>query len=291
MTEPCQPPDPNWRSPTTRPPMGTCDCHVHIMGPFDSFGLSDRRGYTPEECPIETFQDIMGVLGIDRAVIVQGSAHGNDNRVTVDAVRKLGDRGRGIVLVPPDISDGELEAFRNAGICGLRLSTISKAGYGIEHLTSMAHRTHELDWMVLLHFGNVDEVVGLFPLLETLPGDFVIDHQGRPLGQPGVACDGFQALLDLVTNTENCWVKLSSWYRQSVAGAPYDDMRPFIEALIEARPDRLIWGSNWPHPNYKGAMPNDADLLQQMMDWAGSEEMAKRILVDNPARLFGFSEQ
>ncbi len=259
------------------------------MGPFDKFALSERRGYTPEECSIETFQEMMSVLGVDRAVIVQGSAHGNDNRVTVDAVQKLGKNGRGIVLVPPDVSDSDLESFRNSGICGLRLSTISKAGYGTEHLTKMADRAYELDWMVLLHFGNVDAVVGLSPLLETLRGNFVIDHQGRPLGHQGVVCEGFQALLDLVRNTENCWVKLSSWYRQSVADAPYDDIRPFIEALIEERPDRLIWGSNWPHPNYKGVMPNDADLLQQMMDWAGSEEMAKRILVENPARLFGFS--
>ena len=260
------------------------------MGPFDRFTLSERRGYTPEECSIETFQKMMSVVGVDRAVIVQGSAHGNDNRVTVDAVQKLGDQGRGIVLVPPDISDAELETFKRAGICGLRLSTISKAGYGTEHLTAMADRAKELDWMVLLHFGNVDEVVGLTPLLETMPGDFVVDHQGRPLGKQGANSEGFQALLNLVRNTENCWIKLSSWYRQSAGGAPYDDMRPFIEALIDARPDRLVWGSNWPHPNYKGVMPNDADLLQQMIDWAGSAAMAKRILVDNPARLYGFSE-
>jgi len=288
MTELCQPPDPNWRALKTAPPAGTCDCHVHIMGPFDKFTLSERRGYTPEECSIETFQDMMGLLGIDRAVIVQGSAHGNDNRVTVDAVQKLGDQGRGIVLVPPDVSDAELEEFKNAGICGLRLSTISKAGYGTEHLTAMADRANELDWMVLLHFGNVDEIVELTPLLEKMPSDFVVDHQGRPLGKQGANCEGFKALLNLVRNTENCWVKLSSWYRQSSVGTPYDDVRPFIESLIESRSDRLIWGSNWPHPNYKGVMPNDADLLQQMIDWAGSAAMAKRILVDNPARLFGF---
>ncbi len=258
------------------------------MGPFDKFTLSERRGYTPEECSLETFQTHDGVLGIDRAVIVQGSAHGNDNRVTVDAVSKLGNQGRGIVLVPPDVADAELETFKNSGICGLRLSTISKAGYGTEHLTAMAERAKELDWMVLLHFGNVEEVVELVPLLENMPTDFVVDHQGRPLGPQGIVCEGFQALLNLVRDTENCWVKLSSWYRQSEVGAPYDDMRPFIEAFVEARPDRLIWGSNWPHPNYKGGMPNDADLLQQMMDWSGSPEMAKKILVDNPARLFGF---
>jgi 2-pyrone-4,6-dicarboxylate lactonase len=260
------------------------------MGPFDRFSLSERRGYTPEECTIETFRNMMGVLGIDRAVIVQGSAHGNDNRVTVDAVRNLGDQGRGIVLVPPDVSDAELEAFKDIGICGLRLSTTSKAGYGTEHLATMAGRAKELGWMVLLHFGNVDEIVRLTPLLETMQTDFVIDHQGRPLGRQGADCEGFLALLNLVKNTENCWVKLSSWYRQSATGAPYDDMRPFIEALIGARSDRLIWGSNWPHPNYRGVMPNDADLLQQMIDWSGSPAMAKKILVDNPARLFGFPE-
>ncbi|MBK19103.1 MAG: hypothetical protein CMM52_09755 [Rhodospirillaceae bacterium] len=289
MTKPCQPPDPNWHTPRTPPPPGTTDCHVHIMGPFEKFALSDRRGYTPEECPIEKFESMMSVLGIDRAVIVQGSAHGNDNRVTVDAVRKLGANGRGIVLVPPDVSDSELQAFRDSGICGLRLSTISKAGYGTEHLTEMASRAKALDWMMLLHFGNIDEVPALLPLLKKLPVNFVIDHQGRPRGSQNIETEGFQSLLNLARNTENCWVKLSSWYRQSVTGAPYDDMYPFIEALIEARPDRLIWGSNWPHPNYKGAMPNDADLLQQMLDWADSDAVAKKILVDNPENLFGFS--
>ena len=288
MTNPCQPPDPNWHAPTTRPPVGTCDCHVHIMGPFDKFALSEQRGYTPEECSIETYREIMDILGIGRAVIVQGSAHGNDNRVTVDAVGKLGDRGRGVVLVPPDISDNELDAFKSAGICGLRLSTISKAGYGTEHLKTMVKRAQELDWMVLLHFGNVDEIIGQMQLLENMPINFVIDHQGRPLGKQGTDCEGFQALLNLIRNSENCWVKLSSWYRQSAAGPPYEDMRPFIEALVEARPDKLIWGSNWPHPNFNGKMPNDADLLQQMIDWSGSMELAETILVNNPSRLFGF---
>ena len=288
MTNPCQPPDPNWRAPKTQLPAGTCDTHVHIMGPFDKFSLSEQRGYTPEECSIETYREIMGILGIDRAVIVQGSAHGNDNRVTVDAVRKLGDHGRGIVLVPPDVSDTELEVFKSAGICGLRLSTISKAGYGTEHLMTMVKRAQELDWMVLLHFGNVDEIVGQVQLLENMPINFVIDHQGRPLGKQGTDCEGFRALLNLIRNSENCWVKLSSWYRQSAAGPPYKDMRPFIEALVEARPDKLIWGSNWPHPNFNGKMPNDADLLQQMIDWSGSMELAEAILVNNPSRLFGF---
>lgn len=288
MKEFCQPPDPNWRRPETLPPAGTCDCHVHIMGPFDKFPLSESRGYTPEECSIETFQKGMSVLGVDRAVIVQGSAHGNDNRVTVDAVGKLGESGKGIILVPPEISDPELEVFKAEGICGLRLSTISKAGYGTEHLTVMAERARELGWMILLHFGNVEEVVELMPLLETLPANFVIDHQGRPLGKQGVESEGFQALLNLSRNVENCWIKLSSWYRQSSVGAPYDDMRPFIEALLTSRPDQLIWGSNWPHPNFRGGMPNDSDLLQQIIDWSGSAELAQKVLVDNPARLFGF---
>jgi len=288
MNSPCQPPDPDWRPLVPPPPTATTDCHVHIMGPYKKFFLSERRGYTPQECTIETFQGLMAILGIGRAVIVQGSAHGNDNRVTLDAVRKLGKNGRGIVLVSPDISDDELIEFKNNGISGLRLSTISKAGYGTKHLVKMAARARDLDWMVLLHFGNVNEVINLTATLELLPCDFVIDHQGRPLGGEGTSSKGFQSLLYLLKNTEKCWVKLCSWYRQSQIGLPYDDMRPFIEALMDARPDRLIWGSNWPHPNFNGAMPNDADLLQQIIDWAASPELARKILVDNPAKLYGF---
>ena len=290
MTLACQPPDAEWRPLKVPPPAGSTDCHVHIMGPFDKFRLSKQRGYTPEECPIETFQGLMKTIGIDRAVVVQGSAHGNDNRVTVDAVRKLGKSGRGVVLVSPDIPDNELIQFKEDGISGLRLSSTSKAGYGMENLPLMAERARELDWMVLLHFSNIYEIIDLTASLEAIPGDFIIDHQGRPKAAETASSRGFQTLLKLVKNTENCWVKLSSWYRQSNCGPPYEAMRPFIEALMETRPDRLIWGSNWPHPNFSGPMPNDSDLLQQIIDWAGSADLTQKILVDNPARLYRFQE-
>ena len=289
MIKSCQPPIFDWGSPGKTLPPGACDCHAHIFGPFSKFPLSDKRGYTPHECTVETYMGMQAALGIERAVIVQGSAHGNDNGVTVEAVRKLGAGGKGIALVSPKATDKELETLNSGRICGVRLSTISKAGYSVRFLEEMASRVQDLEWLIQLHFGCVDEVIELVPVLNRLRVKFLIDHQGRPPPLKGTGSRGFQTLLGLLKNSENCWVKNFSWYRQSSQGFPYDDMRPFVEALISARPQRLVWGSNWPHPNLQGIMPNDTELLDQIIKWFGSSEKTKQILVDNPAKLYGFS--
>ena len=141
-----------------------------------------------------------------------------------------------------------------------------------------------------LHVTGAAEFAELAPRLRRLPVDFVIDHLGRVRGGEGVGHPGFQALLGLLRDSDRCWAKISSWYRLSDQGPPYDDMRPLAEALIAARPDRILWGTNWPHPIlWQGVMPNDGDLLNQFMGWAGDAAMYEQILVDNPARLYGFS--
>ena len=257
--------------------------------PFQQISIIRKRGYTPHEGTVETYMGMQAALGIERAVIVQGSAHGNNNRVTVEAVRKLGAGGKGIALVSPKVTDKELETLNSGGICGVRLSTISKAGYSIKFLQEMASKVQNFGWLIQLHFGSVDEVIELVPVLARLRVKFLIDHQGRPPPLKGTGSRGFQTLLELLKNSENCWVKICSWYRQSNQGFPYDDMRPFVEALISARPQRLVWGSNWPHPNLQGIMPNDIELLDQIIKWFGSSVKTKQILVDNPAELYGFS--
>ena len=289
MIKRCQPPNLDWAAPAKTLPPGVCDCHAHIFGPFNKFPLSDKRGYTPHECTVETYMEMQAALGIERAVIVQGSAHGNNNEVTLDAVRKLGFRGKGIALVSPKVTDKELETLNSGGICGVRFSTISKAGYSINFLQEMASRVQKLGWLIQLHFGSVDEVIELVPILSRLRVKFLIDHQGRPPPSKGTDSRGFQALLELLKNSENCWVKICSWYRQSNIGFPYDDMRPFVDALISARHQHLVWGSNWPHPNFQGIMPNDTELLDQIIKWLGSSKKTQQILVDNPAKLYGFS--
>ena len=286
MTRPCRGPDYETRAPRFAPPTLSCDTQAHVFGPSARFPYAAGRGYTPPDCPVEAYMYMLGVLGIERGVIV----HGSDNRVTLDGIKRMGDRCRGVAVVEPDIPDAELEAMSRGGIRGIRLSPMLKGGLGTEHLETMAGRIGRLGWHIVIHLDRVAELVELAPRLERLPVAIVIDHLGRVRGGEGVNCAGFQALLAVLRDTDHCWVKISSWYRLSDAGPPYDDMTPLAAALIATRPDRVIWGSNWPHPIlWQGVMPNDGELLDQLMGWAGDEDTRRRILVDNPARLYGFS--
>lgn len=290
MTRPCRGPDYDTRAPKIPPPPLSCDTQAHVFGPASRFPYAAGRGYTPPDCPVESYQHMLDVLGIERAVIVHGSAHGSDNRVTLDGIASMPDRCRGVAVIEPDTSDRELEALARGGIRGLRLSTMLKGGIGTEHLEPLADRIAGLGWHIVIHVNACDEIAELEPRLRRLKVDFVIDHLGRVRGAEGIGNPGFQALLGLLRDSDHCWAKISSWYRLSDQGPPYDDMRAPAEALIAARPDRIIWGSNWPHPIlWEGIMPNDGDLLDQFMEWAGDDATRRQILVDNPARLYGFS--
>jgi 2-pyrone-4,6-dicarboxylate lactonase len=291
MTKPCRGPDYDTHPPKIRPPPGSCDTQAHVFGPSDRFPYAPERGYTPPDCPVEAWLHLLDVLGMERGVIVHGSAHGSDNRVTLDGISRAPDRLRGVAVIRPDIPDGELETLANGGVRGFRLSTMLKGGIGTDHLESIAARVKPFGWHVVLHVDSPDEIAELEDQLKRLEIEFVVDHLGRVRGGQGVGHRGFQALVRLLRETDHGWAKLSSWYRLSDAGPPYDDMTPLARGLIEARPDRIIWGSNWPHPIlWEGVMPNDGTLLDQFMDWAGDEATRKQILVDNPARLYGFGD-
>ncbi len=289
MTRPCRGPDYDTRPPKIAPPPLSCDTQAHVFGPAARFPYAEGRGYTPPDCPVAAWVGMLDILGIERGVIVHGSAHGSDNRVTLDAIASAPERFRGVAVIRPEVTDEELEELDRGGIRGFRLSTMLQGAIGIEHLETMTGRVAGLGWHVVLHFDRAGEIAELAPRLRRLKVDFVIDHLGRVRGGAGLGDPGFQALLDLLRDCERCWAKISSWYRLSDEGPPYDDMRPLGEALIAARPERILWGSNWPHPIlWQGAMPNDGDLLDQFMAWAGDAATRKQILVDNPARLYGF---
>jgi len=291
MTRPCPGPDFDIRPPKAAPPPGSCDTQAHVFGPSDRFPYAEGRGYTPPDCPVDRYLRLLDTLGMARGVIVHGSAHGTDNRVTLDGIAQAPDRLRGVAVIAPGRPDAELEAMAEGGIRGIRLSTMLKGAIGTDHLEAMADRVRHLGWHIVIHVDTVDEIADLEPRLRRLPVGVVIDHLGRVRGGQGVGHPGFQALLRLLRETENCWVKLSSWYRLSDQGPPYDDMTPLALALIGARPERVIWGSNWPHPIlWDYPMPNDGDLLDQFMGWAGDGATLKRILVDNPAELYGFPQ-
>ncbi len=289
MTRPCPGPDYNLRPPKIRPPAGACCTQAHVFGPADKFPYAEGRGYTPPDAPIETYLALLDMLGLDRGVIVHGSAHGSDNRASLDGIARAPDRLRGIAVVDPDIADSELEKLDAGGMRGIRLSTMLKGGVGSEQLGPMADRIKDLGWHIVLHVNDSKEIAELEDTLRNLPVPIVIDHLSRVRGGQGVDYIGFQALLKLMRETDHVWAKISSWYRLSDIGPPYDDMTPLACALIEARTDRVIWGTNWPHPIlWDHPMPNDTDLFDQFMDWAGDDATRRQILVDNPALLYGF---
>lgn len=289
MTRPCPGPDYNFRAPKIRPPAGACCTQAHVFGPADRFPYSEGRGYTPPDAPIETYIKLLDTLGLDRGVIVHGSAHGSDNRASLDGIARAPDRLRGIAVVDPDISDADLGDLKDGGMCGIRLSTMLKGGVGSEQLMPMAERIKDLGWHIVLHVKDSREINELEDLLRRLPVPIVIDHLSRVRGNQGVGYVGFQSLLKLMRETDHVWSKISSWYRLSDLGPPYDDMTPLARALIETRTDRVIWGTNWPHPIlWDDPMPNDTDLFDQFMEWAGDDATRHQILVDNPATLYGF---
>ena len=271
-------------------PRGACDTHAHIFGPMDRYKPLATRRYDPPDCGIDRFKTMLGALGIERAVMVQSSAYGTDNRVLLDGITEAGENFRGVALVAPDISRPELRRLDEGGVRGVRVSSLPNASTGPAHMEALARKIADLGWVFLVHLQHIRELPRVAPIVPRLPVPCVIDNFGRIRGNDGIDDPEFQSLLRLFEREENCWVKLCSFYRLSDAGSPdYADMEPFARALIDICPDRLIWGTNWPHPNCPVAMPNDGDLFDILFGWIDDEKIRHKILVDNSAKLFGFS--
>ena len=249
-----------------------------------------HRSYTPPLCTLADYLRMSETLGIERTVQVNASTYGYDNSVTLDLIAKLGQkRARGVAGVAPDASTRDLQQLHNGGMRGVRLSTMVKGYGGPELLDAFAHKIKPLGWHIQLHVDKAAELVALESKLLDHPTPVVFDHLGRVRGAEGVNAPGFQSLLRILRQRDDCWVKLSSWYRLSDSGPPaYADMQPLVQALIAARPDRVVWGSNWPHPLWEGYMPNDGDLLDILCEWTPDAATFTRIMVTNPARLYGF---
>lgn len=282
----CLAPDPSHRRPGWTVPPGACDTHAHVIGPPHRFPYVADRSYTPPEAPPEAYLGMLDALGLDRGVLVQVSVHGTDNRRMVEVLRSRPARLRGIAVVAPDVSDNELADLAAAGVRGLRLNVLFGGGVGFDALETLASRIAGLGWH-LQFLLDARELPALAPRLERLPVPFVVDHMGHMPTAAGFDHPGFQTLLRLVRDC-GCWVKLSGAYRTSSAGPPFTDTIPFARALVEAAPDRMVWGSDWPHVAMDTYMPNTGDLLDLLATWVPDEALRRRILVDNPARLYGF---
>lgn len=279
------PPDPNPVKPKYAPPPGACDGHCHIFGPASRFPYAPERRYTPQDAGRETLDALHRHLGLERAVLVQASCHGSDNRAMIDAMQWSKGRWRGVAMVTIEVTDMELMTLHAAGARGVRFNFVAHLGGApdLKNVEAVIARVTPLGWHVQLHLDAHD--IGTYRgFLDRLRVPFIIDHMGRVAAKDGLEQKPFRQLLDLMKNGL-AWVKVSGPERVSSAGKPFHDAIPFARALIAAAPDRVLWGTDFPHPNVKW-MPNDGELVDLFAATVEDESTRRKILVDNPAKLY-----
>ncbi len=279
-------PDKNVRPPRVRFPAGACDCHAHIFGPQREFPFASGHGYVPPEASVESYVEMLRTLGCERAVIVQPSIYGSDNRCTVAALRSGKFSFRGVAVIDDQTTDSQLEELHQAGVRGVRLNLKSKGSAAIlDNASQLAERIRARGWHLQFYL-DVRDMPQIDQFVSTLPVDVVIDHFGHVALTDGIVGASFQTLLRLARN-ERCWFKLIGPYRISKQAPLFPDVTPLVHALLAAAPDRCVWGTDWPHPVVE-FMPNDATLADMVPEWIPDEGLRKRVLVDNPARLYDF---
>jgi len=288
---PCAGPDFAPRAPKLSFPPGACDTHAHVMGPQARYAYSPARIYTPPDCVPADYLCMLDTLGVARGVLVQPSVYGTDNAAMLDAMKAAGGRLRGIAVVADDISDAELGQLDAAGVRGVRVNIVDvkdrKPGtLPMEPLTKIARRIAPLGWHMefLMH---VDELPELDRTMADFPVDIVLGHLGYMNIGKRPDDPGFQALLRLMKKGK-AWVKLTGPYRITTAPLPYADTVPAAKALLEANPQRVIWGTDWPHVMLRGTMPNDGALADVLGDWIPDAALREQVLAENPAKLYGF---
>jgi len=295
MTKPIPGPHPNPSKPKLVAPPRACDAHMHIFGPVAKYPYEPKRNYTPPDALLPTYLALTERLGIERAVFIQPSVYGTDNSCHFDAMREMGlHRARGVAVIEPGIDGRELRRLHDGGFRGARFNVVHTGGSTpLDLLAELGQRVAELGWHIQI-FMRGTRLPEIADKLLALPGDFVIDHLGNMDYRQGVEQEGFTVLRRLLESGK-CWVKLSGAYRFDLDGPPYAKAIPFARALVATNPERLVWATDWPHPDIpseapgaNGPMPDDAILLDALLDWAPDERTRHRILVDNPQKLYGF---
>jgi len=288
MTKAIPGPDLNTKTPKFKLPPLACDAHCHIFGPADKYPYAPDRSYTPPDAPLEMFRALHEKLGVERAVIVNASVHGTDNRVALDAIAVSGGRYRAVANIDDTITESELEKLHEGGFRGCRFNFVRHLG-GVPDMKvfdRVVAMVAPLNWHIDLHFDAID-LPEFAPMLDRLPVRYNIDHMGRVKASDGLDQKPFRILIDLMKRDEKCWVKVCGAERVSTSGPPFQDAVPFARKIVETAPDRVIWGTDWPHPNVK-VMPNDGDLVDLIPLFAPEADLQQKVLVDNPARLFEF---
>ncbi len=276
------PPDRNLKSPKLKVPPGACDCHFHIFGPQAVYPIHPDRTYELEDSTLDDFMALQASLGLSRGLLVQSFPHRFTYDYLLNALLRYPDRLRGVATPAPSITDAELDILTKAGVVGARF------GYKVNPKLDlrMIARTHAFGWLPHMLFKGSEEARAWRDDILSLPGDFVLEHMGWQPAAEGMDTDGYRILLELL-DTGRCWIKLS--HKPAAQKAlPYSDVIPMVHDLVRRAPERLLWGTDWPHPNTYDPVPNDADLMDLLLDWIPDESTRNRILVDNPAALFGF---
>lgn len=292
MEEPCLPPVPDPKMPDLPTPAQACDTHFHIFGPAARFPYSPERAYTPPDAPLEALLAMHARLGFGRGVAIQGNAHGTDNAAILDALRREPKRLRGVAIVKDSITREEIGRMADTGVRALRFHhQVRQSGRyssaGIEAFEKLA--PHMADFgMHVQFFMDARELPEVLPRLSHWRAPIVLDHFGSTRAAEGTAAPGFQALRRFLSEGR-VWVKISGAYRASDRHPDYPDARLLHEALVAANPDQLLWGSDWPHPRLAQNMPDTGHLLDLFNAWTPSAALRRKILVENPEKLYGFS--
>ncbi|HWL31078.1 MAG TPA: amidohydrolase family protein [Xanthobacteraceae bacterium] len=280
-------------SPKIPTPPKACDCHAHVFGPGTRFAYAADRSYTPPDAPLEKYLAMLAKLGFARGALVQASAHGRDNSAMLDALARHPDRLRGVAVADESVPASELRRWNRLGIRALRFNHFFRdgrlhyrGGVTLENAKALAPVMKELGWHLQLWI-DVRDLADIVPALKTIGLPVVIDHMGRTDARAGTQTPGFQSLLRLL-GEGGCWVKVSGAHRLNATAPDYPEARAYHEALVRANPDQLIWGSDWPHPRIEGEMPNAGHLLDLFNEWTPDAAVRRKILCDNPARLYGF---
>ena len=289
---PCLPPREVTR-PKVPPPPNACDTHAHVFGPADRFPYADDRSYTPPDAPLAKYLGMLDAIGFARGVLVQGSAHGRDNAAMLDALERRPDRLRGVAVADENVTPQTLREWNRLGVRGLRFNHFFRGGQlhyrGGVPLTAaetLAPIMKELGWHLQLWI-DVKDLPDTIPVLKRIGLSVVIDHMGRTDARAGTGTPRFQSLLRCVGEGW-WWSKLSGAHRLSQRAPDYPDARPFHEALVKANPEALVWGGDWPHPRVEGEMPDAGHLFELFQQWTPDPAARERILVANPAKLYGF---
>jgi len=278
---------PNPGKPKYRPPAGAVDAHCHVFGPADKFPYALERKYTPCDASKEQLFALRDFLGFERNVIVQASCHGKNNDALLDALGSAGELARGVAVIAADISDAELAQMDAAGVRAVRFNFVKRLVDATpkEVFLKTAERIAKLGWHIVVYF-EAPDLEDLIPFLKQLPTTIVVDHMGRPDITKGVEHEDFQRFLNLMKENKNIWTKVSCPERLTVLGPPYDDVIPFGKTLVETFPNRVLWGTDWPHPNMKSHVPDEGVLVDVIARIANSAALREQLLIDNPMRLY-----